>query len=348
VGGATVAPPNHGIIANGTYPGSGGHFEERVYSGRADIAKGYDGIIASSSYIAGQFIATGGRYRAEVGNNSWNAAGFFDAPFTGVFTIIADASGWGLASNGPKAFIQNHPTDPTRLMAYIALEGPEAGTYTRGSGSIRGRVARVALDPTFALTTDPEVGLTAVVTPRSPRADLYVMVDDHVGVDRRIRSDRDALTNRRSGEYPGPVTHARSCADGDVGGNRQLVSEDRIRCVRDKQFKYIRNFEPQLPYAQRVAYGEEMPTMRVWRKWNAEGKLNAAQRLFFAPAKPREELYDCSADPHEARRRSQRHHLHPRPDDEDLALPHPVGPQAAEGHAQTAPRVMDLNGTTVP
>ncbi len=74
---------------------------------------------------------------------------------------------------------------------------------------------------------------------------------------------------------------------------------DRIRAVRDERFKYIRNFEPKLPYAQRVAYGEEMPTMQVWRKWNEDGKLNAIQKLFFAPAKPTEELYDCEADPHE-------------------------------------------------
>ena len=81
--------------------------------------------------------------------------------------------------------------------------------------------------------------------------------------------------------------------------DRMDETYDRIRAVRDKQFKYIRNFAPELPYAQRIAYGEEMPTMQVWRKWNAEGKLNAAQKLFFAPTKPKEELYDCKADPHE-------------------------------------------------
>ena len=81
--------------------------------------------------------------------------------------------------------------------------------------------------------------------------------------------------------------------------DRMDETYDRIRAVRDKQFQYIRNFAPELPYAQRVAYGEEMPTMQVWRKWNAEGKLNAAQKLFFAPTKPKEELYDCKADPHE-------------------------------------------------
>jgi hypothetical protein len=39
--------------------------------------------------------------------------------------------------------------------------------------------------------------------------------------------------------------------------------------------------------------------MQIWRKWNAEGKLNTTQELFFAPTKPQEEFYDCKADPWE-------------------------------------------------
>ena len=76
---------------------------------------------------------------------------------------------------------------------------------------------------------------------------------------------------------------------------------DRIRAVRDQRFKYIRNFEPQLPYAQRITYMEEMPTMKVWRDWNAEDKLTGPQKLFFAKTKLAEELYDLDADPHEIR-----------------------------------------------
>jgi uncharacterized sulfatase len=81
--------------------------------------------------------------------------------------------------------------------------------------------------------------------------------------------------------------------------DRMDETYDRIRTVRDKQFQYIRNFHPELPYAQRIAYMEEMPTMQVWRKLNAEGKLNAVQKQFFAPTKPPEELYDVAADPDE-------------------------------------------------
>jgi len=81
--------------------------------------------------------------------------------------------------------------------------------------------------------------------------------------------------------------------------DRMDETYDRIRAVRDRQFKYIRNFHPELPCAQRIQYMELMPTMAVWREWNAQGKLSGAQKLFFAKTKPREELYDLDADPHE-------------------------------------------------
>ncbi len=74
---------------------------------------------------------------------------------------------------------------------------------------------------------------------------------------------------------------------------------DIIRAVRDKRFKYIRNYRPDLPYAQPIAYMDEMPTMKDWRRLAAAGKLEGPQAIFFQPTKPVEELYDCAADPHE-------------------------------------------------
>ncbi len=81
--------------------------------------------------------------------------------------------------------------------------------------------------------------------------------------------------------------------------DRMDETYDRIRAVRDKRFKYIRNFHPDLPYAQRIEYMDMMPTMQVWRRLAAEGKLTGASALYFAPTKPREELYDLEDDPHE-------------------------------------------------
>ncbi|WP_254508854.1 sulfatase-like hydrolase/transferase [Anatilimnocola floriformis] len=74
---------------------------------------------------------------------------------------------------------------------------------------------------------------------------------------------------------------------------------DIIRSVRDKRFKYIRNYRPDLPYAQDIAYMNEMPTMQEWRRLAAADKLVFPQTIFFQPTKPIEELYDTDKDPHE-------------------------------------------------
>jgi uncharacterized sulfatase len=93
--------------------------------------------------------------------------------------------------------------------------------------------------------------------------------------------------------------------------DRMDEAYDMMRAVRDKQFKFIRNFYPGRPYAQHIEYMEEMPTMREWRRrykdhMNAVGPeygqaLNPVQLLFFSPEKPAEELYDIVNDPHEVR-----------------------------------------------
>jgi N-sulfoglucosamine sulfohydrolase len=85
-----------------------------------------------------------------------------------------------------------------------------------------------------------------------------------------------------------------------VFGFRDRMDErvDLLRCVRDAKYKYIRNYMPQRPWAQHLAYMYEMPSMKAWQRLHDEGKLDAVQRRFFE-AKPFEELYDTDADPHE-------------------------------------------------
>src|SRR6185503_19333362 len=61
---------------------------------------------------------------------------------------------------------------------------------------------------------------------------------------------------------------------------------DIIRGVRDKRYHYIRNYRPDLPYAQPIAYMDEMPTMKEWRRLAAAGKLDGPQAIFFQPTKP--------------------------------------------------------------
>lgn len=81
------------------------------------------------------------------------------------------------------------------------------------------------------------------------------------------------------------------------GRDRMDEAFDRVRTITDGRYRYIRNSYPQLPYAQRIDYMELQQTTQVLRNMNAEGRLNAAQRMWLSPEKPAEELYDASTDP---------------------------------------------------
>ncbi len=84
-----------------------------------------------------------------------------------------------------------------------------------------------------------------------------------------------------------------------AGRDRMDERYDCTRVVRDKRFKYIRNFMPHLPHAQFLEYMYEMPTMQQWQALSDAGKLNEAQQHFLSPTKPVEEFYDTAKDPHE-------------------------------------------------
>ena len=86
-----------------------------------------------------------------------------------------------------------------------------------------------------------------------------------------------------------------------VYGARDRMDEryDIIRAVRDKRFRYIRNYEPFKAYYQYMNTPEKGATMKELRRVNAEGNLPTAAKLFMAESKPPEELYDLQADPHE-------------------------------------------------
>jgi N-sulfoglucosamine sulfohydrolase len=77
---------------------------------------------------------------------------------------------------------------------------------------------------------------------------------------------------------------------------------DRIRCVRTRRFKYIRNFFPERPYTQQNVYKDvNYVTLAVMRQLQEAGKLTGPPAAFLAPRRPPEELYDLAADPHETR-----------------------------------------------
>ena len=78
-----------------------------------------------------------------------------------------------LSVTGTKNFVQRNPENAKQNIVYAALEGPEAGTYMRGSGTLVNGVARIALPHHFSLVTE-EKSLTVQLTPRGKWSQLYV------------------------------------------------------------------------------------------------------------------------------------------------------------------------------
>jgi N-sulfoglucosamine sulfohydrolase len=74
---------------------------------------------------------------------------------------------------------------------------------------------------------------------------------------------------------------------------------DMVRAVRDKRFKYLKNYKPELPFVQNIQYRKQIPMMNVLYEYDRQDKFEGVQKLWWRDTKPREELYDCKNDPFE-------------------------------------------------
>jgi hypothetical protein len=76
---------------------------------------------------------------------------------------------------------------------------------------------------------------------------------------------------------------------------------DMVRAVRDKQFRYVRNYSPHRPWGQHYSYPfQVLPSMRSWYAEFAAGRCNESQARYWKP-KPAEEFYRIADDPFELR-----------------------------------------------
>src|SRR5262249_30807775 len=91
-------------------------------------------------------------------------------------------------ASGAKPFVEPHPTDPTKVIRYVALEGPEAGTYFRGTARTSGREFVIDVPESFRIVTDEE-GLTVQLTPVGDLASMAVISQDLNVI--RVRASKD-------------------------------------------------------------------------------------------------------------------------------------------------------------
>jgi hypothetical protein len=93
-----------------------------------------------------------------------------------------------LGATGMKFFVEPHPTDASKVIRFVALEGPEAGTYFRGSARTTGGWATIDVPESFRLVTD-EDGLTVQLTLVGGPSAIWVASQDLQTI--VVRSSRD-------------------------------------------------------------------------------------------------------------------------------------------------------------
>ena len=184
---ARLGVGDEGIRAKGT--DGGGYFYDEDGSGKAWIAFSDDedrekGLQAEGNKLGGLFYDADGMAEARVAYSGsdghdygiWayanNVGGYFE-DHMGSYTGCASgpSSTYG---NGEKNFVQNHPLAPEKVIVYSSLEGDEVATFTRGLGRLVNGKATVRLGETFQWVTNPDIGLTAHLTPLDDCAGLYV------------------------------------------------------------------------------------------------------------------------------------------------------------------------------
>ena len=74
---------------------------------------------------------------------------------------------------------------------------------------------------------------------------------------------------------------------------------DRIRAVKNKRYKYIRNYNIDKPHALNVAYRNQMALMKNLNFLNESNLLSDKQKIWFQVPKSNEEFYDLQNDPFE-------------------------------------------------
>jgi hypothetical protein len=117
------------------------------------------------------FYSTGGD--AGIAALGSSGGGAFADSDGGSWTWVGSGT-YKVDGSGTVSFVQNHPTRDDKVIVYAAPEGDEVATYTRGTARLVDGEARVKLGETFAWVTNPDLGLTAWISPVGEWADIYV------------------------------------------------------------------------------------------------------------------------------------------------------------------------------
>ncbi len=147
---------------------------------RGESAAGW-GVMGISNYkgITGYHTdATSG------GEDAKGTVGY--KPGSTAYAFYGETGDYG--GTGAKYFIEPHASDPSKVIRYISLEGPESGTYFRGRAMTSGGVATIEVPDHFRMVSAEEE-MTVHLTPVGRFTQIYI---ESANLDQIVvRSSRD-------------------------------------------------------------------------------------------------------------------------------------------------------------
>lgn len=208
-GGGVAAYSQEGTgVSSGSYNGSGGIFSTTngYYGGSFSNQNGYYGLTASqygkyggyglyaysqegTGVYGRSYNGTGGSFSSD--NGYYGVSGYSGKGYGGSFSGNTGLYAYGypgyagyfsgnvyvlgnIYKSGSVSFVMDHPTDATKQIVYVSLEGGENGVYVRGSSQLNNGMATVKLPEHFSLVASLE-GLTVQVTPTGECKGLYIV-----------------------------------------------------------------------------------------------------------------------------------------------------------------------------
>ena len=158
-------------------------------------AAGVLGVDGGGSLVSGPFAPAGVRGESLSGWGVMGVGGANASAVAGVNVGSSSVSGYlgfvnaygvfsagAFGGTGAKYFVEPHPARADMVIRYVALEGPESGTYFRGRGKFVRGVAEIAVPDSFRMVTDTE-GLSIQVTPIGEMATVAV---SSIGLDKIV------------------------------------------------------------------------------------------------------------------------------------------------------------------
>ncbi len=158
---ATQSNDSAGVLGTGGVRRAFNAYDFASLRGETDTHTGVLGVSRFQG-VAGSVVDTNGTEQA------YGVVGFNPGSFYGLY------AGGDIGASGTKFFVEPHPTDASKVIRYVSLEGREPGTFFRGRGTFENGVATIEVPEDFRMVTDAE-GLGIQVTPIGEFANVAVV-----------------------------------------------------------------------------------------------------------------------------------------------------------------------------